>query len=67
MEQKQVNLNEVYELIKKIQIDLIEIKKKLDKQNIIYDWDDVKILADEKVLAEGWSSKEDDEAFAYLQ
>ena len=31
------------------------------------DWDNSKFLADEELLSESWLSKEDDEAFSYLQ
>lgn len=68
MEQKQVDLNEIYKIIKKMQSELIEIKERLNKQHLdIDDWVDIKFLADEKSLSGGWLSKEDEEAFAYLQ
>ena len=31
------------------------------------DWDNARFLGDEKLLAESWISKEDEDAFAYLQ
>ena len=33
----------------------------------VSDWDNSKFLGDEKLLSESWLSKEDEEAFAYLQ
>lgn len=39
--------------------------RKEDKLSL--DWSDVKVFADEKLLAEAWGSPEDDKAFAYLQ
>ena len=33
----------------------------------VSDWDNSRFLADEKLLSESWSSKEDEEAFSYLQ
>lgn len=39
--------------------------KKEDK--VTFDWSDVKVFADESLLAEAWLSPEDEEAFAYLQ
>ena len=33
----------------------------------VSDWENTKFLGDEKLLAESWLSKEDEEAFAYLQ
>ena len=35
--------------------------------NVDFAWDGVTAFADEKILAESWNSKEDEEAFAYLQ
>ena len=32
-----------------------------------YDWENARFLGDEKLLSESWASKEDEEAFAYLQ
>ncbi|KKQ76905.1 MAG: hypothetical protein US98_C0020G0009, partial [Parcubacteria group bacterium GW2011_GWC1_38_6] len=31
------------------------------------DWENARFLGDEKLLSESWNSKEDEEAFAYLQ
>ena len=31
------------------------------------DWDNARFLGDEKLLSESWASKEDEDAFAYLQ
>lgn len=31
------------------------------------DWENARFLGDEKLLSESWASKEDEEAFAYLQ
>ena len=31
------------------------------------DWENARFLGDEKLLSECWASKEDEEAFAYLQ
>ena len=31
------------------------------------DWENARFLGDEKLLSESWVSKEDEEAFAYLQ
>ena len=35
--------------------------------NIDFAWEGVTAFADENILAESWCSKEDEEAFAYLQ
>jgi len=35
--------------------------------NIDFAWEGVTAFADENILAESWSSKEDEKAFAYLQ
>jgi hypothetical protein len=45
------------------------VKKRIDELEEIEnsDFDNLKFLGDEKLLAESWSSKEDEEAFAYLQ
>jgi len=43
--------------------DSLIIKKEKD----LADWEDIKVFADEKLWAESWNSKEDEEAFAYLQ
>ncbi|MCR4327147.1 MAG: hypothetical protein NUV46_01030 [Nanoarchaeota archaeon] len=31
------------------------------------DWENARFLADERLMGESWSSKEDEEAFSYLQ
>ena len=41
----------------------VEELKKIE----IEDWDNLELLGDEKLLAECWNSKEDEEAFEYLQ
>ena len=45
------------------------IQKRIEELQKIddLDWDNSKFLGDEKLLAESWLSKEDEEAFAYLQ
>ena len=45
------------------------VQKRIEELQKISDsnWEDAKFLGDEKLLAESWLSKEDDEAFAYLQ
>ncbi|MEK6830301.1 MAG: hypothetical protein AABY15_09370 [Nanoarchaeota archaeon] len=67
--------DEVYKKMKKFsEIKWSEFVRKVIKQRIeemekisINDWEETKFLADEKLLAESWLSKEDEEAFAYLQ
>ena len=51
------------EFVRKIIEKRINELEKLDKD----DWDNARFLADEKLLSESWSSKEDEEAFDYLQ
>lgn len=41
----------------------VEELQKID----VSDWDNSKFLADERLLAESWLSKEDEKAFSYLQ
>ncbi|MDO8460688.1 MAG: hypothetical protein Q7S74_06265 [Nanoarchaeota archaeon] len=44
------------------------IEKRVKQLEILdEDWENTPFLGDEKLLAESWSSKEDEEAFAYLQ
>ena len=44
------------------------IQKRIEQlQKIEPDWDNLKFLADEKLLSESWLSEEDEKAFAYLQ
>ncbi len=35
--------------------------------DVVFDWGDIKCFADEILLAKFWLSKDDEEAFAYLQ
>ncbi len=68
MEQKQITLERIYELMKNMQQELHEIREEFDKEEReISHWEGIKVLADERLLAESWLSKEDEEAFAYLQ
>ncbi len=67
--------NEVYNKMRKFsEIKWSEFVRKIIKQRIDEmekinkkDWKNTKILADEKLLEQSWSSKEDEEAFSYLQ
>lgn len=43
------------------------IEKRINELEKINDWNNPKFLADEGLLAESWLSKEDEEAFSYLQ
>lgn len=66
---------DVYKKMKKFsEVKWSEFVRKIIKQRVeemekisINDWEETKFLADEKLLAESWLSKEDEEAFAYLQ
>ena len=51
------------EFVRKIIEKRIAELEQLDKD----DWENARFLADEKLLSESWASKEDEEAFAYLQ
>ena len=51
------------EFVRKIIKQRIDEMEKINKEN----WRNVKFLADEKLLSKSWSSKEDEEAFSYLQ
>lgn len=66
MEHKQVTLENLYEIMQNIQQELHEIKGKIEDKELIWDWDDVEIFADEKVLSEDWLSPEEDEAWKDL-
>lgn len=66
MEQKKITLEEIYHAIKNLQREVSLIRGNAE-ENKITNWEDVKFLADEKSLGETWLSKEDEEAFAYLQ
>jgi len=67
--------NEIYKRMKKYsEIKWSEfvrkcIQKRINELQKIEDsdWDNAKILGDEKLLSESWLSEEDEEAFAYLQ
>lgn len=67
MEQKQINLENLYEIMQRVEKEIVEIKEEIKNKEIYWDWDDVKVLADEDLLGECWLSKEDEKAFAYLQ
>lgn len=45
------------------------IEKRIEEMEQISknDWENARFLGDERLLAESWASKEDEEAFAYLQ
>jgi metal-responsive CopG/Arc/MetJ family transcriptional regulator len=51
------------EFVRKIIEKRIEELNTLDKG----DWENARFLADERLLSESWMSKQDEEAFAYLQ
>ena len=51
------------EFVRKIVEKRINELEQLDKE----DWENARFLGDEKLLSESWASKEDEEAFAYLQ
>jgi predicted CopG family antitoxin len=51
------------EFVRKCVQKRVEELEQLDKNT----WENAKFLGDEKLLAESWSSKEDEKAFAYLQ
>lgn len=51
------------EFVRKCVQKRVEELEQLDKDG----WENAKFLGDEKLLAESWESKEDEEAFAYLQ
>jgi predicted CopG family antitoxin len=67
--------DDVYKKMKKFsEIKWSEFVRKVIKQRVeemekisMSDWEETKFLADEKLLAESWLSKEDEKAFAYLQ
>ena len=51
------------EFVRKIIEKRVNELEELDKE----DWENARFLGDEKLLSESWASKEDEEAFAYLQ
>ncbi|MEK6844382.1 MAG: hypothetical protein AABX83_03050 [Nanoarchaeota archaeon] len=51
------------EFVRKIIEKRVKELEELDED----DWENARFLADERLLSESWSSKEDEEAFAYLQ
>ena len=51
------------EFVRKIVEKRVNELEELDKE----DWENARFLGDEKLLSESWASKEDEEAFAYLQ
>ena len=51
------------EFVRKIIEKRVNELEHLDKE----DWENARFLGDEKLLTESWASKEDEEAFAYLQ
>ena len=51
------------EFVRKIIEKRIKELEQLDYE----DWEHARFLGDEKLLSESWASKEDQEAFAYLQ
>jgi len=59
-ETKNITLERLYVAIKTLQLEIQNIKQKIEKTEELF-------LADENLLAESWNSEEDDKAFAYLQ
>lgn len=51
------------EFVRKIIERRVNELEQLDKE----DWENARFLGDEKLLSESWASKEDEEAFEYLQ
>ena len=51
------------EFVRKIIEKRVKELEQLDKD----DWENARFLGDEKLLSKSWASKEDEEAFAYLQ
>ena len=51
------------EFVRKIIAKRVKELEEIEKDG----WEGAKFLGDEKLLAESWSSKEDEKAFAYLQ
>lgn len=51
------------EFVRKCVQKRVEELEQLDKE----DWENARFLGDEKLLSECWASKEDEEAFKYLQ
>ncbi len=67
MEQKQITLEKIYVAIQNMQLEIHKINQKIEYSKEFTDWEDANAIADENLLAESWLSKEDEEAFAYLQ
>ncbi|MBI2451808.1 hypothetical protein HYV50_01880 [Candidatus Pacearchaeota archaeon] len=68
MEQKQITLEQIYYSIQKMQQEIQRISQKIEKKLEFEEWEeDLNAIADTDLLAESWLSKEDEEAFAYLQ
>ncbi len=51
------------EFVRKIIERRVRELEELDKE----DWENARFLGDEKLLSESWASKEDEQAFSYLQ
>ena len=51
------------EFVRKCVQKRVEELERLDKD----DWENARFLGDERLLSESWESKEDEEAFEYLQ
>jgi predicted CopG family antitoxin len=51
------------EFVRKCVKKRVEEIESLDKD----DWENARFLGDERLLSESWTSKEDEEAFEYLQ
>ena len=68
--EQQITIEQVYSELKNLELTL-QKKKIISKEDLnikIDDWKgDEKAFADEELLAESWSSPEDEKAFAYLQ
>ena len=60
---------DTFVIVKKGEDILLRKEKKATDilSNVDFTWREITAFADENILAESWCSKEDEEAFAYLQ
>jgi len=66
---KDMKEGDIFILIKKGEDILLRKEKKAVNilSEVDFDWEGISNFADDKLLAKSWLSKEDEEAFAYLQ
>ena len=68
MEQKQISLETLAKRLYDLELEVGKLKQQKDErfEDIDWDWSDVKVFVDERLLGKAWLSSEEDEAWKDL-